>query len=70
MVTATKSEVKTFVTAESPAPKAYFEFSGLSSDTKPTSFEGAAVLNGSVFLEMNTSKVYAYDEAGETWREL
>lgn len=70
MVTATKSEVKAFVSAEEPAPKAYFEFSGLSTDTKPTEFEGVKVLNGSVFLAMDSGKVYAYDEAGETWREL
>lgn len=70
MVSATKSEVKTFVTAEDPAPKAYFEFAGLSTDSKPTSFEGAKVANGSVFLEMNTKKVYVYDEAGESWGEL
>ena len=70
MVTATKSEVKAFVSADNPAPKAYFEFAGLAADTKPTTFEGVGVANGSMFLAMDTSAVYVYDEAGETWREL
>ena len=70
MITSTKSKAKAFNPAESWTPKCYFELSGLSSDDKPTNFEGADVANGSVFLEMDTGKVYAYDEAGETWREL
>ena len=59
-----------FVTAENPIPKCRFEFDGLSSDTKPTVYEGVKVGNGSTLLEMDTSKVYAFDEEGETWGEL
>ena len=41
-------------------------YSGLSTDTpKPT--EGVA--NGSVFIEMDTSKLYFFDAANATWRE-
>lgn len=40
------------------------ELYGLSTDTKP------AAQNGAVFLEMDTKKVYIYDAANETWREL
>ena len=36
----------------------------LSTDTKP------AASNGSLLLEMDTGIVYAYDEAGEQWREV
>jgi hypothetical protein len=38
---------------------------GLSTDTKPT--EG--VLNGMTFIEMDSGKIYFYDEANETWHE-
>ena len=36
----------------------------LSTDTKPTEFG-----NGSKLLEMDTSKLYIYDEQNKTWRE-
>lgn len=35
----------------------------LSSDTKPTGYG-----NGSVLMEMDTSTLYMYDEANQTWR--
>lgn len=38
---------------------------GLSTDQKPT--EGIA--NGSVFIEMDTGKIYFYDLENTTWRE-
>ena len=39
---------------------------GLSTDSKPTD---ASIGNGSAFLEMNTSKLYFYDAASESWKE-
>lgn len=42
------------------------EYRGLSTDDKPTSF----VPNGSVFLEMDTGKVYCYNADGSAWIEL
>ena len=38
----------------------------LSTDTKPTDGIG----NGSLLIEMDTQKVYAFDEENVTWREL
>lgn len=38
----------------------YYEFAGLSTDTKPT--EGVAT--GSVFVEVNTGDVYMFNEEG------
>jgi len=38
---------------------------GLSTDTKPV---GGAITNGSAFIEMDTSTMYFYDEASQTWR--
>ena len=37
---------------------------GLSTDTKPTD-----VPNGSVFVEMDTSTIYVFDEENTTWEE-
>lgn len=38
----------------------------LSTDSKPT----AGIANGSIVIEMNTGKIYMYNEAGTTWVEL
>jgi len=44
------------------------EISGfcLSSDTKPT----AGIANGSILTEMNTGKIYMFNEAGKAWVEF
>lgn len=50
--------------AKELAPNLYLkEFYGLSTDTKPT--ENLA--NGSVFIEMDTSDVYFFDEENTVW---
>lgn len=46
--------------------KRYGTIAGLSTDSKPT----ANVANGSVFIEMNTGKVFMFDEAGVQWVEM
>lgn len=42
-------------------PRTYY---GLSEDTKP-----ALAPNGSLFVEMDTSTLYLFDEAGAQWLE-
>lgn len=42
------------------------EFSGLSTDEKPTE----NVPNGSIFLEMDTSKVFIFDYENTRWLEM
>lgn len=45
-----------------------FEFTGKSTDTKPTDeYDGVKILNGSTFLEMDTKKVLFYDAEAEEW---
>ena len=39
----------------------YYEFAGKSTDTKPTTTD---ISTGSLFLEVDTGDVYAYDEEG------
>ena len=42
------------------------EYRGLSTDTKPTK----NVENGSIFIEINTGKMFIYDLSTETWNEV
>ena len=42
------------------------EYAGLSSDPKPID----NVRNGSFFLEMDTGKVFVFDEANKIWRGI
>lgn len=39
---------------------------GLSTDAKPTD----GIANGSMFVEMDTGKIYLFDADGATWREF
>lgn len=40
-----------------------FEYTGLSTDTKPTDINE----NGATFLEMDTGSVYIFDAENATW---
>lgn len=42
------------------------EYAGLSTDEKPT----AGVRNGSSFIEMDTGKVYLFNETAGEWVEI
>ena len=44
----------------------YREFAGLSTDEKPTE----KITTGSLFMEVDTGDIYAYDEEGEEWNKL
>lgn len=43
-----------------------YEYRGLSTDVKPTKRVG----NGSVFIEMDTGKVFMFDEQNKVWKEI
>ena len=45
----------------------YVEMAGLHDDTKPT---GTAFATGSLFLEVDTGDLYAYDEDGSEWDKI
>ena len=50
---------------------ASMELRGLSTDTKPTSvFDTYHIDNGSVFIEIDTGKVYLFDLESTTWCEV
>ena len=47
-----------------------FEISlkGLSTDTKPTAtYKDIPIANGSTFMEINTKKLFYYDEDSDSW---
>ena len=48
------------------SPVFYKELAGLAGDTKPV----AALATGSLFLEVDTGDVYAFDEAGAAWGKI
>lgn len=51
--------------------KEELNFVGLSTDIKPTDkFGSTSVTNGSTFFEMNTGKVFIFDESGKKRNEV
>ena len=42
------------------------EYRGLSTDTKPTE----NITNGSVFIEIDTGKLYMFDAVSKQWKEI
>ena len=46
------------------------EFCGLSTDTKPITYNGDMVSNGSTYYEMDTKDVYIYDAENSIWLEV
>lgn len=46
--------------------KSYIEAACLSGDSKPTD----GIANGSLVIEMNTGKIFMFNEAGSAWVEL
>lgn len=44
----------------------YYELAGLSTDTKPTE----KISTGSLFLEVDTGDVFAFDEASSEWKKV
>ena len=58
---------KTVIEAMNAADeKVLIEAVCLSTDSKPTD----GIANGSLVIEMDTGKIYAFNEAGATWIEL
>lgn len=46
------------------------ELRGLSTDTKPQEFAGKKIDNGSVFIEIDTGKVFMFDLENKQWKEI
>lgn len=46
------------------------ELRGLSTDTKPTEIEGNDLNNGSIFIEIDTGKIFFFDGESKTWKEV
>lgn len=46
------------------------ELVGLSTDTKPTTYGGNDIGNGSRFIEIDTGDFYMFDEESKTWKKI
>lgn len=46
------------------------ELRGLSTDIKPTEFGSKKIDNGSVFIEIDTGKLFMFDLENTQWREI
>lgn len=46
------------------------ELRGLSRDDKPTEINGKTIENGSVFIEIDTGKIYMYNIESQSWSEI
>ena len=46
------------------------EYKGLSTDIKPVEDDSTKVPNGSTFFEMDTSKLFMYDNEHDVWLEV
>lgn len=44
------------------------ELRGMSTDTKPTQIGNKIIDNGSVFVEIDTQKIFFYDLDSKTWK--
>lgn len=49
------------------AGKFLVELRGLSTDEKPTTLDGGAIINGSEFLEIDTQTLYLFDQENGEW---
>ena len=67
MITIQKIENKRTVDGEEAVNT---ELRGLSTDTKPTEVAGKKVDNGSLFIEIDTGKIFFYDLENEQWKEV
>lgn len=67
MVTIYKTDI---VKNEEEGQVIYAELRGMSTDTKPTSIGNKTIGNGSVFIEIDTQKIFFYDIDSETWKEV
>ena len=46
------------------------ELRGLSTDNKPTTIGDNTIPNGTVFIEIDTGKIYIFDKENEQWEEV
>jgi hypothetical protein len=67
MVTIYKTDV---IKNEEEGQVIYAELRGMSTDTKPTSIGNKTIGNGSVFIEIDTQKIFFYDIDSEAWKEV
>lgn len=53
---------------EEEGRKIYAELRGLSTDDKPTKIGETEIGNGSAFIEIDTQKIFFFDEVSKEWK--
>ena len=46
------------------------ELRGISTDNKPEVIDGRDIANGTVFIEIDTGKLYMFDAENKQWKEM
>ena len=46
------------------------ELRGLSTDDKPLTIRNKDMSNGSIFIEIDTGKIYMFDAISKQWKEI
>lgn len=46
------------------------ELRGISTDEKPEKIDGKDIANGTVFIEIDTGKLYMFDAENKQWKEM
>ena len=65
MVTIYKTDV---IKNKEEGQEIFAELRGMSTDTKPTSIGNKAIGNGSVFIEIDTEKLFFFDADSQEWK--
>lgn len=61
---------KNYITTDKSGTWIICELRGLSTDRKPTEFQGYRIGNGCIFVEINTGDEYMYDLEHKRWRKI
>lgn len=48
----------------------YMEIRGLSTDEKPLTIKNKEISNGSIFIEIDTGKIFLFDAQNKLWKEI
>lgn len=70
MITIAKTENIKVLSAKTNERLVVAELRGLSTDTKPENIGDIIIDNGSIFIEINTGKIYLYDLQNKQWNEV
>lgn len=69
MVRISEQRYDVYAIGDGAVPAVYIEGTCLSTDTKPTEIDGSIIATGSIIGEVDTGKVFFFDEESTDWVE-